>query len=141
MFEDGLVEEVNTLLEMRYDRNIKSMQSIGYRHTVNYILGEWDLQEASHEFERNPINAILSGPIGTSPGAFPSRGRGISATPSGHLDMLETSAPLEEHGFTLVDFLPDRAVVRQYKWDVNSEPLEALDTLEPFFTTELEPPA
>jgi hypothetical protein len=99
------------------------------------------LRSGSHEFERNPINAILSGPIGTSPGAFPSRGRGIGATPSKHLDLLETSAPLEEHGFTLVDFFPDRAVVRQYKWDVNREPLEALDRLEPFFTTELEPPA
>ena len=99
------------------------------------------LRAGSHDFERNPIHAILSGPIGTSPGAFPSRGRGIASTPSRYLDVLETSAPIEQHGFTLVDFLTDRAVVQQFKWDVNNEPLEAIDSLEPFFTTELEPPA
>ena len=49
--------------------------------------------------------------------------------------------PLEEHGFTLVDFLEDRTVVRLFKWDVNSQTLDAIDELEPFHTVELEAPA
>jgi tRNA dimethylallyltransferase len=46
MIELGLLEEVRKLLDMGYHGNLKSMQSIGYRHMVNYILGEWDWQES-----------------------------------------------------------------------------------------------
>ena len=85
----------------------------------------------------HPVTTVLSGPIGTAPGGFPSVSRGVGASPSTHLDLDELVSPVEEHGFTLVDFLPDRIVVRLFKWDVNSEPLEVIDTLEPFYTTEL----
>ena len=84
---------------------------------------------------------MLSGPVGTSIRGFPSVVRGIGATPPEHLDLEEAVAPVEEHGFTLVDFLPDRMRLRQFKWDVNSQPVDAIDRLEPFFTTELERPA
>ena len=84
-----------------------------------------------------PITTVLSGPIGTSIGGFPSVVRGIGATPPEHLDLEESVAPIEEHGFTLADFLPDRIVLRQFKWDVNSQPLEAIDRMEAFYTTEL----
>jgi hypothetical protein len=39
-----------------------------------------------------------------------------------------------------VDFLPDRIVVSLFRWDVNSQPLEVIDGLEPFYTTELSTP-
>ena len=54
-----------------------------------------------------------------------------------HLDMEEQVKPIEQHGFTLVDFLPDKMVLRQFKWDVKTQPPEAIDTLEPFHTAEL----
>ena len=63
--------------------------------------------------------------------------RGIGATPPVHLDLEEAVAPIEEHGFTLADFLPDRIVLRQFRWDVNSQPLDAIDRMEAFYTTEL----
>ena len=85
----------------------------------------------------NVVTAVLSGPVGTSIGGFPSVVRGIGATPPDHLDLEESVAPVEEHGFTLADFLSDRIVLRQFRWDVNSQPLEAIDGLEPFYTTEL----
>ena len=88
-----------------------------------------------------PITAVLSGPIGTSVRGFPSVVRGIGATPPEHLDLEESVAPIEDHGFTLVDFLPDRMVLRQFKWDVDVQPLDAIDRLEPFYTTELPRPA
>ena len=88
----------------------------------------------------NPVTAVLSGPVGTAPGGFPSVVRGLGSTPPSHLDLDEAMPPIEEHGFTLVDFLPDRMVVSLFRWDVNSQPVEAIDRLEPFYTTELTTP-
>ena len=88
-------------------------------------------------FNANPLTAVLSGPIGTSVRGFPSVVRGVGATPPSHLDVEEAVAPIENHGFTLVDFLPDRIELTQFRWDVNSQPLEAIDTLEPFHTSRL----
>ena len=31
-------------------------------------------------------------------------------------------------------------VLQQFRWDVDRQPLEAIDTLEPFHTSELTPP-
>lgn len=50
-------------------------------------------------------------------------------------------APVEDHGLTLIDFLRDRIVLRQFAWDVDREPLDAIDRLEPIHTTELVPAA
>ena len=98
------------------------------------------LRSGQLDLERNPINVVLSGPIGTQDGAFPSAARGIASTAPAHLDLDEIAPPIEDHGFTLVDFLADRAVIRQFAWDVGRQGLDAIDRLEPFFTTELEPP-
>ena len=84
-----------------------------------HLAGEVDLAA-------RPITAVLSGPIGTSIRGFPSVVRGIGATPPAHLDLEEADAPIEEHGFTLADFLPDRIVLRRFRWDVNSQPLDAI---------------
>jgi hypothetical protein len=84
-----------------------------------------------------PITTVLSGPVGTSIRGFPSVVRGIGATPPEHLDIEESAVPVEEHGFTLADFLSDRILLRQFKWDVKSQSLDAIDRLEAFFTTEL----
>ena len=89
------------------------------------------------DLARNPVNAVLSGPISTPEFGFPSVVRGIRATPSAHLDLEELAPPVEDHGFTLIDFLQDRIVLRQFAWDVDREPLDAIDRLEPFYTTEL----
>jgi len=44
MINSGFVDEVKRLLEMGYSPELKSMQSIGYRHIVNFIEGHltWD---------------------------------------------------------------------------------------------------
>jgi hypothetical protein len=89
------------------------------------------------DLSANPIKTVLCGPVGTSPGGFPSAVRGVAPTPSSHLDLTEAVPPLEQHGFTLIDFLADRMVLRLFRWDVDSEPIEAIDALEPFHTAEL----
>jgi len=45
MLEQGLEEEVRKLLAMGYDRRLKSMNSIGYRHMLNYLDDLWTLDE------------------------------------------------------------------------------------------------
>ena len=44
MIDAGLVEEVKNLLAMGYSAELKSMQSIGYRHVVGFLAGSlpWD---------------------------------------------------------------------------------------------------
>jgi hypothetical protein len=100
------------------------------------------VRSGSLDLARNPINVALSGTIGTSPVGWPSVGiRGTPALPSAVLDFSETIKPIEQHGFTLVDFMPDKMVLRVFKWDRNTQPVEAIDTLEPFHTAELPRPA
>jgi hypothetical protein len=84
-----------------------------------------------------PITAILSGPIGTGPGGWPSAFRGTGPKVPAHLGIDEFVPPIEQHGFTLLDVLPDRVLVRMFRWDVKGMPVEAIDRLEPFYTTEL----
>ncbi len=64
----------------------------------------------------------------------------IPATPSAVLDLDEKIKPIEQHGFTLVDFTPDTIVLRMFRWDINTQPVEAIDTLQPFHTAELARP-
>jgi hypothetical protein len=95
------------------------------------------LRSGTLDFRARPITTVLSGPIGTAPAGWPSAFRGIGATPAAHLDLQEDVKPIEQHGFMLADFLPDRIVVRLFKWDRNTQSPDAMDTLEPFHTVEL----
>jgi len=45
MLVQGLEQEVRKLLAMGYTRDLKSMGSIGYKHMVHYLEGEWDFEE------------------------------------------------------------------------------------------------
>jgi hypothetical protein len=51
--------------------------------------------------------------------------------------MDETVKPIEENGFTLIDFTPDAVTLRYFRWNQKTQPVEAIDRLEPFRTTEL----
>jgi hypothetical protein len=103
-----------------------------------HALAAADITRAgAHGLEATPVTAILAGPIGTGPGGWPSAFRGVGPTVPGHLDVRESVKPIEQHGFTLVDFTADRIGVRMFRWDVRTMPIEAIDRLEPFFVTEL----
>jgi hypothetical protein len=51
--------------------------------------------------------------------------------------MDERVKPIEQHGFTIADFSTDKIVLRMFKWDVKTQSVDAIDTLEPFHTAEL----
>ena len=66
---------------------------------------------------------------------------GIGASPAAYLDLREEIKPIEQHSFTIADFLPDKIVLRFFKWDRKTQSPETIDTLDPFHTTELGRPA
>jgi len=53
MFETGLVEEVENLLNMWYTENDQWMQAIGYKEVIPYIKGEYDKEKAIELVKKN----------------------------------------------------------------------------------------
>ncbi|MCI5144786.1 MAG: tRNA (adenosine(37)-N6)-dimethylallyltransferase MiaA, partial [Candidatus Electrothrix sp. AR3] len=45
MFDQGFIEEVKGLQEKGYSEGLSSMQSIGYRHVNNFLVGKWSQKE------------------------------------------------------------------------------------------------
>jgi hypothetical protein len=89
----------------------------------------------SIDFKNNPITSVLSGPIGTAGYGWPSFFRGTRGmTPAGLL-VDEVQPTIEENGFLILDIVPDSVTLRFFKW--RYDPVENIDTLEPFRTTQL----
>ena len=53
MIEKGLVDEVKDLLNKGYSENLKSMQSIGYRHIVDFIKKRFSWDETVRTLKRD----------------------------------------------------------------------------------------
>lgn len=53
MMENNLIDEVKHLLDIGYDKNLISMQGIGYKEIVKYIEGEYSLDEAIEIIKRD----------------------------------------------------------------------------------------
>ncbi|WP_035273278.1 tRNA (adenosine(37)-N6)-dimethylallyltransferase MiaA [Desulfogranum japonicum] len=53
MLEQGMIDEVETLLAMGYDDQLPSMQAIGYRHILGYINGQTSLSQTQEELIRD----------------------------------------------------------------------------------------
>ncbi len=53
MLAEGFADEVRTLLEEGYGGDLKSMQSLGYRHMVDYLRGRLDWDEAVRTLKRD----------------------------------------------------------------------------------------
>ncbi len=53
MLSNGLVEEVKSLIDNGYDKNLVSMRGIGYKEIIDYLEGSMDLEEAANILKRN----------------------------------------------------------------------------------------
>ena len=53
MMENNLIDEVKHLLYFGYDKNLISMQGIGYKEIVKYLEGEYSLDEAIEIIKRD----------------------------------------------------------------------------------------
>jgi hypothetical protein len=93
-------------------------------------------RSGSLDLSKNPINVLLSGPIGCRPGpnGWPSGRRGTGAKPSLHLDFVEEIAPIEQHGFSIVEFTLDEIKIQMFKWDIKTQSVADISTLQPFHT-------
>lgn len=93
------------------------------------------LRSGTHDFRNNPVISVITGTPGTGVG-WPSVARGTIATPPDHLDVEEVVPVLEENGFHIVDFEPDKVTIRHFRWNRREDPEDAIDTLMPFHTSE-----
>lgn len=130
----------------QHDRIMQSLADMKHRNPLViagdlHATGVGTMHGAgNHDFSDNPITNILCGPVSTSVRGFPSVVRGVHPAPSQYLNFQEQVTPFEEHGFSIVDFEQNRIVAKLFKWDVDSQPVEAIDTLQPYYTVELERP-
>lgn len=53
MFDQGLLEEVESLLEKGYAPTLSALQSIGYQEVISHLQGQYDLNEAIRLIQRN----------------------------------------------------------------------------------------
>jgi tRNA dimethylallyltransferase len=53
MIREGLVDEVQRLLDLGYSADLTSMQGLGYKEIVGYLRGEYSLEEAVQLLKRN----------------------------------------------------------------------------------------
>jgi len=53
MVENGLVDETESLLRKGYSPDLKPMKAIGYRHMITYLKGDWSLDEAINELQKD----------------------------------------------------------------------------------------
>ncbi len=53
MFQHGLIDEVSSLLKQGYHKGLPSMQAIGYRHIVQFLEGNWTMEDAEKLLSRD----------------------------------------------------------------------------------------
>lgn len=53
MIEEGLTDEVRRLMDKGYDRNLVSMQGLGYKEMIAYLNGEMPFDEAVYVIKRD----------------------------------------------------------------------------------------
>jgi hypothetical protein len=97
------------------------------------------LRAGSLDLTRNPVHCFLSGALGTGDG-WPSGGRRTKPFPAQRLDVEQPLPALEENGFLIVDFEPNRIRVQTVRWS-QSMGEAAIATLQPFRTTDIPRPS
>ncbi|KLO23150.1 tRNA (adenosine(37)-N6)-dimethylallyltransferase MiaA [Marinitoga sp. 1155] len=53
MIKNGLIDEVKKLIDMGYNKNLNSLNTIGYKEVLEYIEGKYDYDKMIHLIKRN----------------------------------------------------------------------------------------
>ncbi|MFY9613117.1 MAG: tRNA dimethylallyltransferase, partial [Tissierellaceae bacterium] len=56
MIEEGLIDEVKGILDKGYDKNLVSLQAIGYKEIISYLEGKISLEEAVNTIKQASRN-------------------------------------------------------------------------------------
>jgi len=92
------------------------------------------------DLSANPVNSIITGPLGTGTG-WPSRRRGMIPQVPGDIQFDEAIPAIEQNGFIIADFLPAHISVRFFRWDRRTQTMADMETLMPFRTIEMRRPS
>lgn len=98
------------------------------------------LRRGELDLRANPVVSVLSGTPGAAGPGWPSSFRGQAPVPSGVLESEAWVEPLEENGFTLLEFSAEGVRLDFFRWRPE-QGVEAIASLEPFHTLELPRPA
>ena len=98
------------------------------------------LRSGELDLSANPVVSVLSGTPGTAGPGWPSRFRGTRPRPSLTLDAEEWLEPLEENGFTLLDFGAQGVRLSFFRWRPR-DGIDAIDHLTPFLVREIPRPS
>jgi hypothetical protein len=74
------------------------------------------LRAGKRDLRRNPVVAMLPGPISTSGPGWPSAFRGTRALPTAHCEVDERVPAIEENGFLILDLTPEVISARFFRW-------------------------
>ncbi|MGH9847301.1 MAG: hypothetical protein ACREEM_52060, partial [Blastocatellia bacterium] len=110
---------------------------------LHSIAAERIFRSGQLDLRANPVVSLLTGPLGTGASGWPSAVRGVRAKPPSDLEVEESLPVIEEEGFILADFTPDRIVIRFFRWRADQPeeaPEKAIDALQPFRVLELKRP-
>jgi phosphodiesterase/alkaline phosphatase D-like protein len=130
----------------QHDRLVSAMS--GMRRRVPLVLSgdihsiaeQRIVRAGSVDLGANPVVSVITATPATGVG-WPSVARSTLAQPPTGFEV-ETVVPVQElNGFHLVDFEPDRVVIRHYRWDRLRQSEAEIDTLEPFQVSEYRRPA
>jgi hypothetical protein len=91
----------------------------------------------STDLSANPVHVALSGTLGSKGAGFPSGLRATPPKPAGHVDLREEIKPLEENGFMLADFTPEKITLRFFRWSDRTQSEDEIDRLQAFKEIEL----
>jgi hypothetical protein len=105
----------------------------GDLHALGYGLLQ---RSGAEDFGANPVQLVLTGPLGTGDLGFPSAYRGTKAQASSLLVVEETTPPMEKNGFTIIDLTPEQIRLWLFAWRPPDR-VQQIDELEPAFSVEL----
>ncbi len=57
MVESGLIDEVKTLVDKGYNKNLPSMQALGYKEVIDYLEGKYNKEEMIKLLKKNTRNS------------------------------------------------------------------------------------
>ena len=128
MWQSGWFRQHQRLLEMLAGQT--SREGIVLSGDL-HATGHARIQSSSDATLDSPVHAILTGPIGTKRG-WPSAARGTLPLLATGINADTPASVSEQNGFTLIDLTQDEAKVQLFAW--RNEPIETIDTLEPYHT-------
>jgi len=133
MWQDGWFKQHNRILKSANAMKQKPVFFCGDHHAIGYGIMT---NSAELDLSSNPINIVLTGPLGTDDFGFHSKYRINALRVPDTIKMIEKLKPLEKDGFAIVDITPQKMVISLFAWG-SKEPVEKIDTLQPYYTIEI----